>query len=242
MGEDFLATTYLNLCLQKKVSPELLDQSAASNRLDESDLIITSSYSAPQTQISSKVKFTKVVKSFYQLFETMIRLDKAQLLESLKGWAAKVLEPEILKRLINEFLKDFAKFSSHRPVIELIEARTHWLDDFLQTPLEFSWKMSDAKCYGHDEIEDFLRSEQTKYVYVDAFANISEAREFATEYDGLQNGYSVRMVADGHGKKAYVKIFKTKDFYYQLLSTQAANQKENLKLKKVLGTKTSFLF
>lgn len=59
--------------------------------------------------------------------------------------------------------------------------------------------------------------EEQKMTYSGVFNSKYSAEEFREEFQGLKNGYSLKIQPFGLSKEAYVIITKTKEYYEQFL-------------------------
>ena len=123
-------------------------------------------------------------------------------------------------------------FYSSRHVMQLFEYRRSYLKERVLKDTNFTWAMPGS-IEGHPEVTAFLRGNEETMVYKGGFKTIFEARRFA-DNNGLQNGYSLAMVASGSGQKAQVTIAKTKEYYESQMKPLKEDKTELRAIEKIL--------
>ena len=152
-----------------------------------------------------------------------------------KNLINQIINPVLLKQLIEEFIKNFDHFKNSPSIQDLFNLRLKWLVNMLRNVPDFSFIM-EGKMIGHYEVEAFLRSEMESMVHTGKFRGIKAASEFAARYGGLKRGYSTKMIASGSGKTAQVTIVKTQELFqnqqnrYKMFETEYKLIESKLKL------------
>ena len=152
-------------------------------------------------------------------------------MESFKNAIIQTLEPDSYERLFESFMKNIIGYASIKQILDLFKYRVDWLQDKLNNAQKFSWSML-RKSAHEKEFEDFLKSENRKMT-LNGFDSIKQAREFAKNYGGQTNGYSIEIGAYGIGKDSYVTITKTKKYHEDYLKTLTAYKAELAKIKEL---------
>lgn len=183
--------------------------------------------------MNDKTEFEKVIENslsehsyewykkgdVYDLAKTILLFENQE--ESMQNYKDRIIElskAESIKHLISKFLKEPTVFKSLPSIRTLCEYRRKWVEDTIthleQTKQEFSWQMTNARMPEYPKVEKFLRSEQTHMNLFGVFSGIADARRFADSYNGrFNNGFSIKSVANGIGRNAYVSITKTRGYY-----------------------------
>jgi len=158
-----------------------------------------------------------IIKILYNIAETLVSFkDNEKYMINYKNLTNQILNPSLLKQLIDEFIKNFDKFKDSS-ISDLFKLRLTWLTNVLKNVPEFSWIM-EGKLDGHPIVENFLRSENSTMIYESRFNGIKDAQNFTTKYNGLKRGYSVEMLSSGKGKSSQVVIKKTRELFQNQLN------------------------
>lgn len=126
-------------------------------------------------------------------------------------------------------VKNVSSYLSIKEIFDLFKHRENWLEEKLKKEPKFSWSMPNANVPNHKNLEEFLRSDAQKMMF--SFTSIKDAREFADNYNGNGDGYSIKTETGGVGSDFYVTITKTKEYYESCLKTLDKYRAELAKIR-----------
>jgi len=126
------------------------------------------------------------------------------LIESLKSGVSDNLIDSLLN---DQRVLDNIKINGNFRLI--VNIRIQSLESSLPGPL-FNWKLPNASCPGHVQIQNFLRGPQEKFNLTKSFTSVLQARALAkTLLEIISPRSSVTFNAAGIGKNAYLTIQKS---------------------------------
>ena len=185
--------------------------------------------------------------SFYDIIQMGGIFPSEYLIRKLKEFILEKLKPNDLKTVLQSFIyKDFTNIKSPDLIIDLVEYRLNWLEDFCRNIPVFSWRMSSAGLASDSNnpqtnkfiefFKWFLESKQIN-VYYHCGVGIGFARSLISDYAGLRKTYSVSMLTHGVGKDTVLLLEKNNIHFNQRLKE---HNSKNLEFKKEITSLKKF--
>lgn len=112
--------------------------------------------------------------------------------------------------------------------------RLEWIAEKYRKDSEFTWSMSQARFPEYPQVEKFLRSHELRMVLAGVFNGIQQARRFVSQYSGLRNGFSTKMMESGSGRAAQVEIIKTSEYYENKKANLKKYEMEKSRIERIL--------
>jgi hypothetical protein len=168
----------------------------------------------------------------YHLAKTILLFEnQEETMEKFKDRVIEIVNVEKIGPLISTFVKEPVVFKSCESIRVLVEYRGKWLENKISQKPKFNWNMSNATFPQYPQVENFLRSGHERMNLVGVFAGIADARRFANSYNNrVQSGFSINSVPMGVGRKAFVAIMKTRDYYDKQVSLFAKFEQDLQKI------------
>eukprot|EP01083_Nonionella_stella_P072142 194304_1 len=154
---------------------------------------------------------------------------------------AKNITPGNQERIVNVIKQWDNTMINDALTQSIMKCRTEYLQSIKDKgEPQFTWRMADAMD-ANKNFKSFLQSAQKVYTFHDV-NGIGNARSWARSHQGSQynkykTGYSAKCTAGGIGKKAFVKVEKTKDYFKYRLEHYQKTVKELNSLLLLLNTK-----
>ena len=200
--------------------------------------LLTNKESTPaiQSQQASVIQ-TVQTNEFTCLFSLImigVLIKNLSFLEKTSNFVLKAGTTTTIKNIVNKIADQFEKFKGLKPLVDLVEFRIKWLEDYLKGD-HFSWKMKEAVMPEFPLVEAFLKGSDFEMNFTSYFTSILNARQFVNEHSGINvfKGYSTFMQAYGSGRSSHVKITKTNEIF--LKTEKGLYQIEHKKLKDLMS-------
>jgi hypothetical protein len=122
-------------------------------------------------------------------------------------------EENKLEKILQEFLDNHTPFRKGSLIQRLFKHTLKNYESKIKTASEFSWKMPLAHMPRHPLVEEFLRSNESQFLYTHNFSSATTARSFATRLTKQRDGlFSVTCLLECTNNRNHVRITKTKDY------------------------------
>ena len=151
----------------------------------------------------------------------------------------------LLERLINDLQKALPdnKFYAESVLVRVTNLKSLIEENDLS---KFSWRQPQAKL-GWPEVENFLRSEESTFVYKDYFESLEHAKVWIRQCAGSKRTYSFTATSRGSGRNTEVVLKKDKKFHekvkkrYLELMSELKNLEDQLQTIPSLPSKVNVL-